>query len=452
MISPSFPFDAEFLGQAVEAPRLARGAWADLFLERFRSLRATWDLQGGTRISGGMREGFCLRVVDGNSEKLDAREGLSIEAILDACGRTSARVPSAGSVPPVSGEPADEDIDEAGIASFLEAMRERLLSLGLDETQLSVSLEIGLRQICVCVPGGSLRQSGSSRSIVSCRLGEAREGLSAGLGASSFVKLVAAQPAARLGRELEERVAGRREAREAPEGEFPILLAAGTGGVFFHEACGHSLEADLVLRGASPFRALLGERVAAPFVSAMDDATQPGLEGSYDFDDEGSPARGIVLIARGVLKAFLADRIRGAILGGGSTGSGRRESYRDSPLPRMSNAFLMAGDEDPEAILRETPHGIMVSRLEGGRMDPATGDFRFRASSGRLIEAGRLTAPLRPFTLAGNGLAALRAVARVGSDLSFGDGTGSCGKNGQQLPVAAGLPTILLSSLAVRPG
>jgi TldD protein len=118
----------------------------------------------------------------------------------------------------------------------------------------------------------------------------------------------------------------------------------------------------------------------------------------------------------------------------------------------MSNTFLMAGEEDPEAILRETPHGILVSRLEGGRMDPATGDFRFRASAGRLIEAGRLTAPLRPFTLAGNGPAALRAVARVGSDLSFGDGTGSCGKDGQQLPVAAGLPTVLLASLAVRPG
>ncbi|HEU5181906.1 MAG TPA: TldD/PmbA family protein [Candidatus Polarisedimenticolia bacterium] len=448
MISASFPFDAQFLGRAVEAPRLARGAWADLFLERARSLRATWDHQGGTRISSGMREGFCLRVVDGGSQKLDAREGLSHEAILDACGRKSGSLPS--EAPASSGEA--DGLDEAGLASFLEAMRERLLSLGLDETQLSVSLEIGLRQTCVCLPGGSLRQSGSSRSIVSCRIGDAGEGLSAGLGASSFAKLVESQPAARLGRELEERVAGRREAREAPEGEFPVLLAAGTGGVFFHEACGHSLEADLVLRGASPFRALLGERVAAPFVSAMDDATQPGLEGSYDFDDEGSPARGIVLIARGVLKAFLADRIHGAILGGGSTGSGRRESYRDSPLPRMSNAFLMAGDEDPEAILRETPHGILVSRLEGGRMDPATGDFRFRASSGRLIESGHLTAPLRPFTLAGNGLVALRAVARVGSDLSFGDGTGSCGKDGQQLPVAAGLPTILISSLAVRPG
>ncbi len=451
MISASFPFDAQFLGRAVEAPRLARGAWADLFLERSRSLRATWDLQGGTRISSGMREGFCLRVVDGGSQKLDAREGLSHEAILDACSRKSGSLPS--DAPPFSGETGDEEgLDEAGLASFLETVRERLLSLRLDERQLSISLEIGLRQTCVCLPGGSLRQSSSSRSIVSCRLGEAGEGLSAGLGASSFAKLVESQPAARLGRELEERVAGRREAREAPEGEFPILLAAGTGGVFFHEACGHSLEADLVLRGASPFRALLGERVAAPFVSAMDDATQPGLEGSYDFDDEGSPARGIVLIARGVLKAFLADRIHGAILGRGSTGSGRRESYRDSPLPRMSNAFLMAGDEEPEAILRETTHGILVSRLEGGRMDPATGDFRFRASSGWLIEAGHLTAPLRPFTLAGNGLAALRAVVRVGSDLSFGDGTGSCGKDGQQLPVAAGLPTILLSSLAVRPG
>src|SRR5262245_23943236 len=452
MSSFAFPFDAPFLGQAAEAPRLPRGAWSDLFVERSHSLRASWDLKSGTRLSSGTREGFCLRLVDARSQKLDAREGLSFEAILDACGAAprGATSPAAG-VPAPAAECDEEDAGETSLASFLEAQRDTLLGLGLDESQLSLSVETRSRRACVAARGRPTRQTRGCRAILSCRLG-GTEGLSAGWGAPSLAKLIAAQPAARLGGDLQKRLAERREARDAPEGEFPILLAAGTGGVFFHEACGHSLEADLVLRGASPFRALLGERVAAPFVSAMDDATQPGLEGSYDYDDEGSPARGIVLIARGVLKAFLADRITGARLGRGSTGSGRRESYRDTPLPRMSNAFLMAGEDDPEAILRETTRGILVTRLEGGRMDPATGNFRFRVSAGRLIEAGRPTAPLRPFTLAGNGLAALRAVARVGSDLSFGDGTGSCGKDGQQLPVAAGLPTVLLDSLAVRPG
>jgi TldD protein len=196
----------------------------------------------------------------------------------------------------------------------------------------------------------------------------------------------------------------------------------------------------------------MGERVAPEFVGAMDDSGQPGLEGSYLFDDEGSPSRGTVLIASGKLVAFLTDRISGGQLGRGTTGNGRRESFRDLPLPRMSNTFLMAGGDDPEEILRETPRGIFIRRLEGGRVDTATGEFLFRADSGNLIEEGRMTAPLRPFTIAGNSLAALRGIERVGRDLDFGTGAGSCGKEGQSIPVAVGQPTLRLSSLMIRPG
>jgi TldD protein len=230
-----------------------------------------------------------------------------------------------------------------------------------------------------------------------------------------------------------------------------VILAPGTGGVFFHEACGHALEADLVLAAGPGWKDRRGEKVAPEFVGAMDDATQPGLEGSYQCDDEGSPARGTVLIARGVLRGFLTDRITGEILGQGTTGNGRRESFRDPPLPRMSNCFLMAGEDDPEEIIRDTPSGIYVQRLEGGRMDPATGDFLFRASAGVRIEEGRLTAPLRPFGLSGNGWRALGGIDRVGCDLSFGSGAGACGKEGQMVPVAAGQPTLRLRSLVVLP-
>jgi TldD protein len=183
----------------------------------------------------------------------------------------------------------------------------------------------------------------------------------------------------------------------------------------------------------------------------MDDSSQPTLEGSYACDDEGSPCRGTILIARGVLKAFLTDRITGGCLGRGTTANGRRESFRDLPLPRMSNTFLMAGTDDPEEIVKGTAAGVYVERLDGGRVDTATGDFTFRAGAGHLIEEGHLTAPLRPFAIAGNGLAALRLLDRIGSDLSFGTGAGSCGKEGQQVPVAVGQPTIRLRSLSVRP-
>jgi len=316
----------------------------------------------------------------------------------------------------------------------------------------SLSLHWRRRSIRVASPGGRVRSDRATRALLTLRLLSAADEFLVGLGAPDLDPLLARHPVERLGREAAAFLEMEGDRSEAPEGETTVVLGPGTGGVFFHEACGHALEGDLVLKNASVFRDLRGRRVAAEFVGAMDDSSQPGLEGSYACDDEGSPGRGTVLIARGVLKAFLTDRMTGGCLEMGTTGNGRRESFRDLPLPRMSNTFLMAGTDDPEEIVRETPEGIYVERLDGGRADTTTGDFLFRASAGRRIEAGRLTAPLRPFSLVGNGLEALRSLDRVGSDLSFGTGSGSCGKEGQQIPVAVGQPTIRLRSIYVRPG
>jgi TldD protein len=321
-----------------------------------------------------------------------------------------------------------------------------------EATNLSIRAEIQDRQTCIARPGAPARRNRTTRTYLSCRAALPQGIVSAGRGAASLSTLQAAEPGSKISSEMALRAAHLSEAREAPAGDWAVIFAPGTGGVFFHEACGHALEADLVLRSASPFRNLMGQRVGPPFLGAMDDSSQPGLEGSYRWDDEGSACQGTVLIAKGVLKAFLSDRVTSARLGRPTTANGRRESFLHLPLPRMSNAFIMAGDEDPESILRDTRRGIYVHRLEGGRMDPDTGAFRFRASSGSLIEAGRLTTPLRPFTLAGDTPAVLSRIRRVGRDLLFGDGAGSCGKEGQQIPVASGLPTVLVDSLSIRPG
>jgi TldD protein len=443
-------FDDSFLQRAVAGVKLPRHAWADLFLERATLRRVEWDAHLGLRHSAGQREGFALRQVESGEQRLATQEGLSAAGILDLCGSRELGPPQSGDASSSRGEDEPE-ADLRWAEALVHSLAAMLASSSRGVTALAIKVEIRHREIGVVRPGGPVRRALGDRVVLTCQVKGSPGALSAGVGAATPQALVATNPASRLLGQIEERLADSREAREAPAGEWPVIFAAGAGGVFFHEACGHALEGDLVLRAASPFRNLLGSRVAPEFVGAMDDSTQPGLEGSYAWDDEGTSARGTILIAKGILKSFLADRFTGERLGGGSTGNGRRESYRDLPLPRMSNAFLLAGEEEPEAILRDAGRGIFVRRLEGGRMDPATGDFSFTASSGSLLEGGRITAPLHPFRLVGNGLAALRGIRRIGRDLSFGEGDGTCGKEGQKVPVASGLPTLLLDSLAVQP-
>jgi TldD protein len=433
--------------------------WAELFLERCETLRAEWEPSGGSRIVPGLREGFALRRVGPAEQTHHSEEGLDPDRILAACRGFQAgasRVAAAGSrdrrldPDPCEGATLGER-DRPALAATIETLAQRLAERLAPAPSFALSLETRRRWIRVALAGEAPHSDRQERAVLTCRLALPGGGIVMGAGAVDLERLLARQPEQEIGREAA-RWIETRDAREAPAGESTVVLAPGTGGVFFHEACGHALEADLVLHHASPFRDLLGEKVAADFVGAMDDSTQPGLEGAYACDDEGSPCRGTVLIARGRLKAFLADRITGALLGRGTTANGRRESFRDLPLPRMSNTFLMAGTDDPEAIVRETPRGVYVRRLAGGSVDAASGDFLFRAEGGSLIENGRLTAPLRPFTIAGNGVSALRGIDRVGGDLRFGTGAGSCGKEGQRVPVAVGQPTLRVRSLAVRPG
>jgi TldD protein len=444
----------EFLAQALSAvPADSNGGWAELFLERSETVRCEWDLRSGLRILPGIREGFALRRVGSSGQRHLSVEGLHAGRILSACREPQAPPSAELSAAPEAGDPSSAGEEERKrVAAITQALSGDLARALPGGAVFSVALEWRRRWIRVAASGCRPQSDAASRAVVICRLESAGGEIALGAGAADLDRLMDARPAEILAREALQRLEQDGDARDAPEGESAVVLAPGTGGVFFHEACGHALEGDLVLREVSVFRDLLGETVAPEFVGAMDDSGRPGLEGSYACDDEGSPCRGTVLIAKGRLKAFLADRITGDRLGRGTTGNGRRESFRDLPLPRMSNTFLMPGRDDPESILRETPRGIFVRRLEGGRVDTATGEFLFRADSGNLIEEGRLTAPLRPFSIAGNGLAALRGIERVGGDLFFGSGAGSCGKEGQKVPVAVGQPTIRLRSLVVRSG
>ncbi len=444
-------FPDRFLKQALAAVPGEPGGWAEIFLESSETLRGEWNTRSGCRMLRGLREGFAVRRVGASEQRHLSVEGLHPGRILAAC-RDLEAPPAAGAPPVRESDAAEAPGEEAnGIAAALESIAgvvARRLGEGIS---FSLSLERRRRRIALVSSRHRPRRDSTSRAVLTCRLSPPAGEIAVGAGGVDPAALLRDHPPEALAAEALFLLEEGRDARDAPEGETAVVLAPGTGGVFFHEACGHALEGDLVLREASVFRSLIGERIAPEFVGAMDDSTRPGLEGSYACDDEGTVGRGTVLIAGGRLRAFLTDRISAGRLRRAATGNGRRESFRDLPMPRMSNTFLTAGDGDPEEILRSTPRGIFVRHLEGGRVDTATGEFLFRADSGNLIEEGRLTVPLRPFSIAGNGLAALRGIERVGADLYFGTGAGSCGKEGQKIPVAVGQPTLRLGSLLVRP-
>jgi TldD protein len=236
-------------------------------------------------------------------------------------------------------------------------------------------------------------------------------------------------------------------ARPAPRGKLPVVLKRGAGGVLFHEACGHGLEADLVEKDASVFRGKVGELVASPLVTLVDDGTYAREWGTYAIDDEGAPAQRNVLIENGVLTDYMWDLVRSRKAGRASSGNGRRETYQHLPMVRMTNTFLLAGHDDPDDIIRDTPHGIYCVALGGGQVDTATGDFVFGITEAYMIEDGEVTEPVRAAQLIGNGPDTLRLVDAVGSD--FDTWAGTCGKDGQGVPVSSGQPTLRVAELTV---
>ncbi|MBN2384751.1 TldD/PmbA family protein [bacterium] len=235
-------------------------------------------------------------------------------------------------------------------------------------------------------------------------------------------------------------------AQDSPAGEMPVVVNGGWGGVMFHEAVGHGLEGDAVAKNASFFADKIGQKIASDIVTFVDDATLPHLRGTYNYDDEGVPAQRKVLIEKGILKGYMHDRRSAQKLGAQSTGNGRRQSYCFPPLVRMSNTFILEGSSSPEEIIEATPKGLFAKSFDGGVVDTTTGNFTFTVREAYLIEAGKLTRPVRRATLIGKGSDALLSIDLVGNDLGFGCGT--CGK-GQWVPVTSGQPTLRLSKIVV---
>ena len=235
----------------------------------------------------------------------------------------------------------------------------------------------------------------------------------------------------------------------APAGTMTVVLGPGWPGILLHEAIGHGLEGDFNRKGVSAFTGRVGERVASDLVTVVDDGTIPNRRGSLNVDDEGTPTSRTVLIENGVLRGYMQDRLNARLLGTGLTGNGRRESFQHPPMPRMTNTFMLAGEEAPEDIVRSVSRGLYAVAFGGGQVDITSGKFVFSASEAYLIEDGRVTAPVKGATLIGSGPDALTRVSRVGHDLALDEGVGTCGKDGQSVPVGVGLPTIRIDGITV---
>jgi TldD protein len=239
------------------------------------------------------------------------------------------------------------------------------------------------------------------------------------------------------------------DAREAPAGEFEVVLGPGWPGILLHEAVGHGLEADFNRKGISAFSGRLGQRVASELCTVVDDGTIPNRRGSLNVDDEGEPTQKTTLIENGTLRQYLEDKLSADILKTTRTGNGRRESFEHIPMPRMTNTYMLAGTDDPQDILRSVKRGLYAVYFGGGQVDITSGKFVFSASEAYLIEDGKVTAPVKGATLIGDGPTVLTRVTAVGHDLKLDEGIGTCGKEGQSVPVGVGIPTVKVSRLTV---
>ena len=412
------------------------------------------------RAQSGQETGASVRVVAGDSTYFAHVDGLAesdLERLADEVSAavrletTTARplralavgAPQAIGTPPQS-VPADRK------AQLLRECDDRARAAGDAVTQVTAAYNEARREVQVATSEGLLAADDRTRvrlgaQVVARREDRVESGMESLAGHAGF-ELFDSDPAA-VADEAARRALTMLDARPAPAGPMPVVVGNGFGGVLFHEATGHGLESDAVQKHASVYEGRIGDRLAAPIVTAYDDGTMPHEWGTDAIDDEGTPCQATRVIDEGRLCIFLYDLLRARREGRESTGNGRRQSFRHLPIPRMTNTYIAPGDATREEIIAGVDRGLYAVSFAGGQVEPATGDFVFGISEGYLIEGGRVTAPVRGATLIGNGIEALSRIDAVGDDLAMK--SGFCGKDGQQVPVGTGQPTVRISEMTV---
>ncbi len=438
---------------------------ADIYIQALR--QEAWSLEDGRvkDASHTIEQGAGIRAISGEKTGFAYSDELVMPALSAAseAARAITRQGGDGAVQAwVSARPAAlyPDLDPLGTLADEQkiALLERLdaVARAVDPRvrEVVVSL-VGVHElILVAASDGTLatdvRPLIRVNVVVIAEQGGRREqGFAGGGGRSGYGWLLDEDRAEQFARDAARQALVNLDAVPAPAGPMTVVLGPGWPGVLLHEAIGHGLEGDFNRRGTSAFAGRIGQRVASPLCTVVDNGTLPGRRGSLTIDDEGTPTSCTTLIEGGVLKGYLQDKLNARLMGTRSTGNGRRESFAHLPMPRMTNTYMLAGPHDPAEIIASVQRGLYAVNFGGGQVDITSGKFVFSASEAYLIENGRITAPVKGATLIGNGPDVLTRVSMVGSDLRLDAGIGVCGKEGQSVPVGVGQPTLKVDSLTV---
>ncbi len=442
----------------------------DLYFQS--QISESWMLEDGIVKEGSFNfdQGVGVRALAGEKTGFAYSNGIELPALRQAtrAARSIARAGQQGRVQAAQVLPfsplyaADNPLDvlsRADKVALLQRIDRATRALDPRVQQVTVSLAGVWERILVAALDGSL--SADIRPLVRFNVsviveqqGRRERGAQGGGARSDYRYFLQAdsqgeERAMAYAREAVRQALVNLEAVAAPAGSLPVVLGPGWSGVLLHEAVGHGLEGDFNRKGSSAFSGRLGQAVASPLCTIVDDGTLSGRRGSLSVDDEGTPTQCTTLIENGILRGYMQDKLNARLMGMALTGNGRRESYAHLPMPRMTNTYMLGGDSDPQEIIRSVKKGLYCANLGGGQVDITSGKFVFSTSEAYLIEDGQITAPVKGATLIGNGPEAMGRVSMVGNDLSLDSGVGTCGKDGQSVPVGVGQPTLKIEQLTV---
>jgi TldD protein len=454
--------DRDLATEVLRAARARGGSFAELFVEERSSVSARLDDGKVEELTTGLDRGAGVRVARGTSYGYAFSNRLDRAALLRAAEAASAALAEGepGAVvdlreerPPVVHvvrESADA-LPAADKVAWLREADDAARAFSPEVRQVTVSYGDSLQRVQIAASDGRFVREDRPRvrlvvQVVAARGDVIQTGFH-GPAALAGLEFVRAHPPAEVAEVAARRAVTMLDSGPAPAGEMPVVLAPGMGGVLFHEAVGHPLEADIVDKEASVYRGKVGEHVASGLVNGVDDATVANGWGSFSFDDEGAPAQRTMLFEEGVLRGMLYDRLRAEKDGVPSTGNGRRQSYANAPIARMTNTYILNGTSKADDVLSSTERGVFVTALGGGQTNPASGDFVFGVSEGYLIEAGRVGRPVRGANLIGRAMEVMSSIDAVADD--FDSWQGVCGKDGQSVPVDSGSPTLRIARITV---
>ena len=444
----------------------AGGEYADLYFEYLATSSIAIDEEIVKSATEGVSLGVGVRVIAGERTGYGYSDDLSPEKIRKAAhvaaliARGPAGVAKHGfeearehNLSPMVTVPHDTSLEER-VALVKRADR---AARAYDPRVFQVQAAYGdsVRHVLVATSEGRLsfdRQPMARLSVTALARengGPPQHGHSGGGGRVTLDFFLNEKTPEHFAREAARQAIVQLDASEAPAGEMTVVLGPGWPGILLHEAVGHGLEADFNRKGVSAFSGRIGQMVASPLCTVIDDGAIGSRRGSLNVDDEGVPTQKNVLIENGVLRGYLQDKLSSRLTHAAATGNGRRESYQHMPMPRMTNTYMLAGTSDPEEIIRSVPKGLYCTTFGGGQVDITSGNFVFSATESYLIENGRLTRPVRGASLIGNGPEALKYVSMVGNDLQLDEGIGVCGKEGQSVPVGVGIPTLKIERMTV---